>query len=554
MSGAQRNEMSLRTTQTPMIETGNPKSEDIKLTEEELDDQSPVEEVALTVATTDDPTLPVWTFRMWFLGLLSCVVLAFLNQFFSYRIEPLTISSVSAQIACLPLGQLMAATLPTRKWFQGTPFEFSLNRGPFNMKEHVLITIFANAGAGGAYAISIVTIVKAFYRRPLSFFASLAITVTTQMIGFGWAGLFRNVLVKPAHMWWPSNLVQVSLFRTLHETDYRPKRGLTRGQFFVIVLGCSFCWYVLPGYLFPMLSSLSWVCWAWPTTVQAHQLGSGLHGLGLGAIALDWSTIGSFLGSPLATPFFAIANIFAGFCVITYIITPICYYLDVYNAKTFPIFSSRLFDASGQLYDINRVISNKFSLDVEAYNNYSKLHISVFFVMTYGVGFAALTATISHVILFHGKDIWYQMRAALRLKQEDVHTRLMRAYPEVPGWWFHGLLLLFIILSIAACEVFNDQLQLPWWGVLFACALAIAFTLPIGVIAATTNQVPGLNIITEYLIGYAYPGRPVANVCFKTYGYISMTQAITFLSDFKLGHYMKIPPRSMFVVQEVYNF
>lgn len=195
------------------------------------------------------------------------------------------------------------------------------------------------------------------------------------------------------------------LCRTLHETDYRPKRGLTRGQFFVIVLGCSFCWYVLPGYLFPMLSSLSWVCWAWPTTVQAHQLGSGLHGLGLGAIALDWSTIGSFLGSPLATPFFAIANIFAGFCVITYIITPICYYLDVYNAKTFPIFSSRLFDASGQLYDINRVISNKFSLDVEAYNNYSKLHISVFFVMTYGVGFAALTATISHVILFHGKYV-----------------------------------------------------------------------------------------------------------------------------------------------------
>ncbi|KAG6556602.1 hypothetical protein Mapa_001543 [Marchantia paleacea] len=551
MNGAQRNEMSLRTTQTPMDEISKAKTPDIKLTEEEPDDQSPVEEVALTVATTDDPTIPVWTFRMWFLGLLSCVVLSFLNQFFSYRTEPLTVSSVSAQIASLPLGRLMAATLPTRKWFQGTPFEFSLNRGPFNMKEHVLITIFANAGAGGAYAINIVTIVKAFYGKPLSFFASLAITVTTQMIGFGWAGIFRNFLVKPAHMWWPSNLVQVSLFRTLHETDNRPKGGLTRGQFFVIVLGCSFCWYVMPGYLFPMLSSLSWVCWAWPTSVQAHQLGSGMHGLGLGAIALDWSTIASFLGSPLATPFFAIANIFAGFCVITYVITPICYYLDVYNAKTFPIFSAHLFDASGHPYDINRVINSQFSLDVEAYNNYSKLHISTFFVFTYGVGFAALTATISHVFLFHGKDIWYQMRAALRPKQEDVHTRLMRAYPEVPHWWFHGLLVLFIILSIAACEVFNDQLQLPWWGVLFACAIAIAFTLPIGVIAATTNQVPGLNIITEYVIGYAYPGRPVANVCFKTYGYISMTQAITFLSDFKLGHYMKIPPRSMFVVQVV---
>lgn len=62
-------------------------------------------------------------------------------------------------------------------------------------------------------------------------------------------------------------------------------------------------------------------------------------------------------------------------------------------------------------------------------------------------------------------------------------------------------------------------------------------------------QQPGLNVLTELIIGYMYPGRPLANVAFKTYGYISMTQALMFLSDFKLGHYMKIPPKSMFIVQ-----
>lgn len=55
-------------------------------------------------------------------------------------------------------------------------------------------------------------------------------------------------------------------------------------------------------------------------------------------------------------------------------------------------------------------------------------------------------------------------------------------------------------------------------------------------------------------MGLIYPGKPIANVCFKTYGYMSMTQAISFLSDFKLGHYMKIPPRSMFLVQVIINF
>lgn len=56
-------------------------------------------------------------------------------------------------------------------------------------------------------------------------------------------------------------------------------------------------------------------------------------------------------------------------------------------------------------------------------------------------------------------------------------------------------------------------------------------------------------MITEYIIGYLYPGYPVANMCFKVYGYISVKQGIAFLHDFKLGHYMKIPPRSMFMAQ-----
>ena len=30
---------------------------------------------------------------------------------------------------------------------------------------------------------------------------------------------------------------------------------------------------------------------------------------------------------------------------------------------------------------------------------------------------------------------------------------------------------------------------------------------------------------------------------------MSMNQVVSFFNDFKLGHYMKIPPRSMFLVQ-----
>ena len=59
------------------------------------------------------------------------------------------------------------------------------------------------------------------------------------------------------------------------------------------------------------------------------------------------------------------------------------------------------------------------------------------------------------------------------------------------------------------------------------------------------------SVITELIIGYALPGRPIAMMMFKTWGYITMAQALTFTSDFKLGHYMKIPPRPMFWSQVV---
>ncbi|XP_021908185.1 oligopeptide transporter 7-like [Carica papaya] len=517
----------------------------------EDEENSPVEQVALTVQTTDDPSLPSLTFRTWVLGSLACVLLSFVNQFFWYRREPLSITSIAAQIAVVPLGHLMASLVSARVFFEGKIWEFSLNPGPFNVKEHVLITILANAGAGNVYAIHIVSAIKIFYKKQLTFPAALLVVITTQVLGFGWAGIFRKYLVEPATMWWPQNLVQVSLFRALHEKEERPKGGLTRNQFFLIAFICSFGYYALPGYLFPMLTSMSWICWVFPTSVIAQQLGSGLHGLGVGAIGFDWSSISSYLGSPLASPWFATANIAVGFALVTYVITPIAYWLNLFKARTFPIFSDGLFTSTGQKYNISAVIDSSFHLDIQAYDHEGPLYLSIFFAIYYGVGFACLTATIFHVFLFHGRDIWQLSKSAFQEKKVDVHTRLMRRYKQVPEWWFICLLLVNIAATLFTCQYYNVQLQLPLWGILLACGLAMFFTLPVGVIAATTNQTPALNVITEYIMGYIYPGYPVANICFKVYGYISMKQGLTFLQDFKLGHYMKIPPRAMFVAQVV---
>ncbi|KZV27075.1 oligopeptide transporter 7-like [Dorcoceras hygrometricum] len=515
-------------------------------------DECPIKQVDLTVPKTDDPSMPVYTFRMWFLGILACLLLSFVNQFFWYRSEPLSITSISAQIAVVPLGHLMAKTITKRVFLKGTRFEYTLNPGPFNIKEHVMITMLANAGAGSVYATHILSAVKLYYKKSLGFIPAFILMMTTQLLGFGWAGIFRKHLVEPGEMWWPGNLVQVSLFRALHDKEKRPKGSTSRTQYFLIVLACSFSYYIFPGYFFQMLTSFSWICWLAPTSVFVQQLVSGLQGLGIGALGFDWSTISSYLGSPLASPWFASANVGVGFFLVMYVMVPLGYWSNLYNAKNFPLYSSDLFKKNGSTYNTEAIINSNFNLDKAAYNKSGQLYLSTMFALTYGLGFATLSATLVHVLLFNGKDIWQQSKMAFKTnKKMDIHSRLMKSYKQVPMWWFMVILFVNIAVILFACMHYQSALQLPWWGVLLACTIAFVYTLPIGIISATTNQQPGLNIITEYIIGYAYPGRPVANMCFKVYGYISMTQALTFLADFKLGHYMKIPPRAMFNVQVV---
>ncbi|CAI0390698.1 unnamed protein product [Linum tenue] len=367
------------------------------------EESSPIEQVRLTVSPTDDPSLPVWTFRMWFLGLLSCALLSFLNQFFAYRTEALVITQITVQVATLPIGRFMAAVLPTKQFRVGSK-AFSLNPGPFNTKEHVLISIFANAGSafggGSAYAVGIVNIIRAFYHRKISFLASWLLIITTQ------------------------------------------------------------------------------------------QIGSGMHGLGLGAFSLDWSTIAAFYGSPLTSPFFAIVNSLAGYLLIIYVAVPVAYWgFNLFGANKFPIFSSHLYTSRGEIYDITAIVNDKFELDPAKYAEQGRVHLSMFFALSYGFGFAAIAATLTHTVMFYGKEMYARFRASYNEK-EDVHTRLMKQnYDDIPGWWFHSLLAVSIAVSLVLCTVLQDQVQMPWWGLIFASALAFVFTLPVSIITATTNVV-----------------------------------------------------------------
>jgi ABC-type antimicrobial peptide transport system permease subunit len=73
-------------------------------------------------------------------------------------------------------------------------------------------------------------------------------------------------------------------------------------------------------------------------------------------------------------------------------------------------------------------------------------------------------------------------------------------------------------MSAVTIEVWPTEV--PIWGLILAISIAAFYLVPVGMIQAITNQQIGLNVITELIVGYALPGRPLALMIFKTFGYI----------------------------------
>ncbi|KAJ2933165.1 hypothetical protein H1R20_g3881, partial [Candolleomyces eurysporus] len=510
-----------------------------------LEDDSPYPEVRSAVANTDDPDVPVSTIRSWTLGLIWAIIIAGLNQFFFFRYPSVTITGIVAQLLIFPLGKIWARIVPNVKIFG-----HELNPGPFSIKEHVLATIMAIVGAYSAYATDIVAVQRVFYNQNYNFSYQWMLVMSTQLIGFSIGGIARRFLVQPPSMIWPANLVTCALFNTLHSQTYAGvgnRGGLSRERFFLYALAGSCSWYFFPGYLFQALSYFSWVTWIVPDNIPVNQMFGYVHGMGMSLITFDWAQI-AYIGSPLATPWWAEANIAVGFVVLFWIATPILYYTNTWDSMYMPISGRGSYDNRAKSYQVQRIVNPDATFNQEAYEAYSPLFIPTTFAISYGLSFASITATLTHAFLYFRKQIWTQARRAMH-EQPDIHARLMARYTQVPQWWYAIIFLTMFAFGIVTIEVWDTKFPVQWF--ILALVIAFFYVIPIGMIQAITNQQVGLNVITELIIGYGLPGRPIAMMMFKTWGYITMAQALTFTSDFKLGHYMKIPPRPMFFAQVI---
>ncbi|KAG0263991.1 hypothetical protein DFQ27_001524 [Actinomortierella ambigua] len=516
---------------------------------DEEPENSPVEAVRMAVPITDDPTLPIITFRFWVLSFIFTALGAVITQYNFFRSTSATYSIFFVNLVTYSLGKAMARLLPKTK-VSLFGYDFSLNPGPFNIKEHSTIGIAVNTGASAAYAVDILAATDLFLEYRINAIGSLLLIFTTQCVGYGMAGLMRKYIVYPAEMVWWGNLVQVVFYNTMHNTtefkDIRLVFGWTRMKFFWVVCVVTFCYQLLPQWLFPLLMYFDWGCWIQPFNRNFWAIFSSVSGGGVLSLTFDWSTIG---GATLYFPFYAQINSLIGMIFNYWIILPIFWMNNVLGTRTMnrPL-TSKLFYENGTYFSFSKFQTADHNLDEAKYEaSGAKANMAPLYALGFFTSFIALAGCCSHIAFFHGRKVWKTWRSVMSSKEEDIHTKMMKAYPEVPQLWYAIFYILMAALSLFTVEYY--KLQLPWWGLLIALLMGFVLTLPIGVMNAVTGYGPGLNVITELVCGYMLPGKPIANMVFKCYGYMAMYQCTVLLQDLKLGHYMKIPPRSLFAAQ-----
>ncbi|RYP16413.1 hypothetical protein DL766_009129 [Monosporascus sp. MC13-8B] len=225
-------------------------------------EDSPYEEVRAAVRNVDGGEVAN-TVRAWVLGLIFVTIGSGLNMFLSMRSPAINFPAIVVLLIVYPIGCLWAKVMPMRV-FETLGVRWTLNTGPFTIKEHVVITLMANVSIGYAYSTDALLALqgKPFYDINMGWGFALLFTLSSQLIGISIAGMFRRFLVWPSAMMWPNQFANTSLFYALHDKSV----------------------------IFQGLSVFAFITWIKPNNVVVNQLFGGFTGLSLLPITFDWTS------------------------------------------------------------------------------------------------------------------------------------------------------------------------------------------------------------------------------------------------------------------------
>ncbi|PYI14313.1 OPT superfamily oligopeptide transporter [Aspergillus japonicus CBS 114.51] len=550
----------------------DPKSGEPTVAEAEVEDDPEITalplEVRQLVSLTDDPTLPTITFRYFVLCIIFVCPGAFLSMMSHFRTREAPYSVFFVQIACHYAGHFLARVLPA--WEVRLPFtrwSFNLNPAPWSIKEHVLVTLTAASGATYNLGYTPIAMAELFYGERVNAGVAIFFMFAIVWIGYAFAALVRQVLLYDPMFIWPQALMQTTLFESFRKQDR--SSPLARRQmkiFFFSLLGMTL-WQFLPEYVFPFTSSLAFLCWVAPRNPVANFIGSGIGGMGFLNLSLDWSNINWNGSSILLTPWWTQVVLFAAFVFNCWVLLPAAKWGNLGSFK-YGLMSNSLMMANGTTYPTLKVVTSDYNLNETAYEQYGPMYMGLQNAWATFFDYAKITAAVTWILTFGWTQVYTNVKKFIASRKKvsetpnqglnwQYHDRLnvlQRAYKEVPLWWYVALFMagFVALIVILAC----GYLWIPIWTLFVGLSTAGVLVLPFGFLYAISNYQIAAGSFNELVYGYMVETKAGAghrHPCGPSvYGSIAgdaWYRAQYMLQDQKIGHYMHIPPKTVFFSQ-----
>ncbi|KAK9452460.1 OPT oligopeptide transporter protein-domain-containing protein [Dipodascopsis uninucleata] len=523
---------------------------------------SPYPEVRAVVRPTDEVDMPCETYRAYLVGCFWVSSASFINQMFHQRQPSIILTATVLQILIFPSGRLMAYAIPKKK-IRIWRWSLDLNPGPWTFKEQIFATIMTNIGAGSSnffhYGLALrLPIFFGFEYATFGF--QLLMCIVTLFFGYGLAGMLRRYAVYPVKSMWPQVLPILQLNKTLTMPEVKQSiNGWTMSKYrlFVYSFVIMFLFFWLPNYFFTALSTFNWLTWIAPNNVKLAYVTGSRSGIGFNPwTTFDWSVFN--YTTPLVLPFHTVANRFFG-ALLGGLAVIGMYWSNYKYTGYFPPNNANVYDNTGSRYNVSRIYhDNKF--DVEAYRNYSKTYIGAGQIVMLGGYYSLYTCAFVYILLrewrtvkeamsgfFDSLKFWKKNKLSAYERFRDPMSVMMQNYQEVPDWWYLVIIIVSLGLGIAAVTAYPTGT--PVWALIIIIMFSIALVIPTIIISSMTGYlIPG-DTLAVIVAGYMVPGNAAANIILRVFGYNTDDQAENFISDLKLAHYAKLPPRGVFRAQ-----
>ncbi|KAH8758991.1 OPT oligopeptide transporter [Diaporthe sp. PMI_573] len=492
---------------------------------------------------------------------LSCFQ-AVMSQIYTFKPTAITISGTFIVLIAYFLGKAWAAFLPRGdkfearwrakgnegkrpKWISVINF---INPGPWTLKEHAVCAITATSASNASASVQVFAAQDLFYDLPLSAVTVILSTISIGLFGYGICGVMRPIAVWHVDAVYWSTLPTVKTLQGLHWQDLRNSKPL---RYFWYAFCGMFAYEWFPAYMFPWLNSVSIPCLAAmkatgsKAAVLTNLFGGSINneGIGLFSLSFDWQYITSFNTSlPLKLQVHAAVGYLVCFAAMLSI-----YYTNAWESKSLPFMSTTLRTDDGGKYPITEVFTggvlNQTAL---AENGLPRLTGSFAYAMF--MANAAIGALVMHCFVFWGGDIVRAYKSAKAGRYDDRHhAHMAKHYRETPWWWY--IIVLVISFVIGLVVVVKENITLPAWAYIVSLLLGI-FIAPLSTLLYSRygNGI-ATNNLSKMLAGLMLPGRPVGNMYFAAWSHNVISNAVTLCNDLKMGEYLKIPPRVMFLTQ-----